>query len=139
MVGKKLGSAAIIGFAVSGMHYTGMWAATFTPARLPPDLSYTIRISSLCTLGIAAVTLVLLGLAVLSCSVDRRFESRSIELRSSEERCRRVFERSLAGMYQATLDGRILDCNEAFTLLLGYSSRTDCLSKSVADLYSDSA
>ncbi|HEY4045917.1 MAG TPA: MHYT domain-containing protein [Acidobacteriaceae bacterium] len=138
VVVKKLGSAAIMGFAVSGMHYTGMWAATFTPTHRTPDLSHTVSLSSLSTLGIAAVTLLLLGLAILSCDVDRRFDGHSVELRSSAEQNRRLFERSLAGMYRATLDGRILDCNDAFALLLGYSSRTECLSNNAADLFIDS-
>ena len=32
----------------------------------------------------------------------------------SEERYRSLFERSLAGVYRTTVDGRILDCNDAF-------------------------
>jgi PAS domain S-box-containing protein len=121
------------------MRYSGMWAASVTPTDSRPDLSHTVSISSLTTLGIAAVTLLLLALAVLSCALDRRFDDRSMALRFSEERYRRVFERSMAGMSRATLDGRILDCNEAFALLLGYSSGTECCSSRVADLYADSA
>lgn len=42
-------------------------------------------------------------------------------LRESEARYRLLFERNLAGVYVAGLDGRILDCNEAFAKIFGYS------------------
>src|SRR5438105_10461837 len=75
VVGRKLGSAALMGAAISAMHYTGMAAARFLPSNVSPNLSHTINISSLGTLGIFVVTLILLGLAILTCAVDRRFSA----------------------------------------------------------------
>lgn len=43
-------------------------------------------------------------------------------LRASEQRYRLLFERNLAGVYRTTLDGRILDCNEAFARMFGFDS-----------------
>ncbi len=43
-------------------------------------------------------------------------------LRASERRYRLLFERNLAGVYSITLDGRILDLNEAGALMFGYTS-----------------
>ena len=77
---QKLGSAAFMGAAVSGMHYTGMAAASFTPSSAPPNFSHSVSISSLGTLGVAAVTLILLGLAILACAVDRRFDAQALQL-----------------------------------------------------------
>jgi hypothetical protein len=48
-----------------------MAAATFIPAAPALDQSHAVSISSLGTLGIAAATLQVLGLAVLSSLVDR--------------------------------------------------------------------
>ncbi len=56
-------------------------------------------------------------------------------LRASEERYRELFERNLAAVYRSTLDGRILDCNEAFADLLGCGSRSEALSRSAAEYY----
>ena len=39
-----------------------------------------------------------------------------------EERYRRVFERNLTGLYIATADGHIIDCNETCAQILGYPS-----------------
>jgi diguanylate cyclase (GGDEF)-like protein/PAS domain S-box-containing protein len=56
-------------------------------------------------------------------------------LRASEERYRLLFERNLAGVFRSTLDGRILECNEAFARILGYATAEEVLSRSAWDLY----
>jgi diguanylate cyclase (GGDEF)-like protein/PAS domain S-box-containing protein len=58
-------------------------------------------------------------------------------LRSSEKRYRLLFERNLAGVYRATLDGRLLECNDAFAHILGYASREDVLRLTAWDLFFD--
>ncbi len=86
MVWQKLGSAALMGAAISGMHYTGMSAATFLPSASSPNLLLTVSVSSLSTLGISFVTLVVLGLAVLTCEVGRRFDAQHLELALAQTR-----------------------------------------------------
>lgn len=44
------------------------------------------------------------------------------ELIKSEQRYRTLFQRNLAGIYQSTTDGEIIDCNNAFCEMLGYGS-----------------
>src|SRR6202166_4114407 len=70
-VPRRLGSATVMGLAVSGMHYTGMAAASFIPAS-PPDLSHAVSISPFANNGIAIVTLIVLVAAMVTSSVDRR-------------------------------------------------------------------
>lgn len=41
---------------------------------------------------------------------------------NSERRYRTLFQRNLAGIYQSTADGKIIDCNNAFSKMLGYGS-----------------
>jgi two-component system cell cycle sensor histidine kinase/response regulator CckA len=60
------------------------------------------------------------------------------ELRASEERYRLLFERNLAGVYRRTLDGVLLDCNDAFARMLGYASREEALALGTSDYYFDS-
>jgi two-component system cell cycle sensor histidine kinase/response regulator CckA len=43
-------------------------------------------------------------------------------LRASERRYRLLFEKNLAGILRTTLEGRVLECNEAFARMLGYRS-----------------
>jgi diguanylate cyclase (GGDEF)-like protein/PAS domain S-box-containing protein len=56
-------------------------------------------------------------------------------LRKSERRYRQLFERNLAGVYRTTLDGVVLDCNEAFAKSLGYQSVEEIKSHRSQDFY----
>ena len=56
-------------------------------------------------------------------------------LRSSEKQHRLLFERNLAGVYRNTIDGRILDCNDAMAGILGFASREELMAHSARDLY----
>src|SRR6201993_4550043 len=69
---EKLAGAVVMGAAIPVMHYTGMAAASFTSSDMPVDLSHAVSISTLGTAGIAAVTFIVLGLALLTSSMDRR-------------------------------------------------------------------
>ena len=60
-------------------------------------------------------------------------------LRASEGRYRRLFERNLAGVFRSTLDGRILDCNEALAHIFGYERPEELMGRPAADLYIDPA
>ncbi|MFL6248831.1 MAG: EAL domain-containing protein [Thermoanaerobaculia bacterium] len=56
-------------------------------------------------------------------------------LRASEQRHRLLFERNLAGVYHNTLDGRMIDCNDALPQMLGYDSKEEFLALNARDLY----
>jgi PAS domain S-box-containing protein len=126
---RRVAGAIALGAAIPLMHYTGMAAANFTPSSNAVDLSDAVSISTLGTAGIVAVTLIVLGLALLTSWVDRRFVAQTLELHQSNERYRKLFERSLAGVYRVDLDGWILDCNDACSRILGYGSRKEHLSQ----------
>src|SRR6266436_4831301 len=81
--GKSAG-AVLMGTAIPVMHYTGMAAASFTPSSMPSDLSRAISISTLGTIGIAAVTWIVLGLALLTSWLDRRFAAEKLELQEEK-------------------------------------------------------
>src|ERR1700681_2051016 len=81
---EKLAGAVVMGAAIPVMHYTGMAAASFTPSGMPADLSHAVSISTLGTAGIAAVTFVVLGLALLTSWVDRRFAAQTLELQEEK-------------------------------------------------------
>ena len=57
--------------------------------------------------------------------------------RTSEARYRHHFERSLAGVYRATRDGRLLDCNAALARMLGFATREEARGSNLRDFYAD--
>jgi PAS domain S-box-containing protein len=77
---KKLAGAVVMGAAIPVMHYTGMAAASFTSSGMLADLSHAVSISALGIAGIVAVTFIVLGLALLTSWVDRRFAAQIFEL-----------------------------------------------------------
>ena len=81
---EKLAGAIVMGAAIPVMHYTGMAAASFTPTGMPMDLSHAVNISTLGTAGIAAVTFTVLGLALLTSWVDRRFATLTLEVQEKK-------------------------------------------------------
>src|SRR5258706_14352186 len=81
---RKIAGAVVMGAAIPVMHYTGMAAAHFTPSAMPADLSRAISISTLGTANIAAVTFIVLGLALLTSWVDKRFAAQSLELQEEK-------------------------------------------------------
>ncbi|HEY3618114.1 MAG TPA: PAS domain S-box protein [Candidatus Sulfotelmatobacter sp.] len=81
---ERLAGAAVMGVGISVMHYTGMTAASFMPSFMPADLSRAVSISTLGTAGIAAVTFIVLGLALLTSWMDRRFAAQTLELQEKK-------------------------------------------------------
>jgi NO-binding membrane sensor protein with MHYT domain/signal transduction histidine kinase len=81
---EKTAGAVVMGAAIPVMHYTGMAAASFTPSGMPADLSHAVSVSTLGIAGIAAVTFTVLGLALLTSWVDRRFAVRTLELQEKK-------------------------------------------------------
>ena len=60
-------------------------------------------------------------------------------LRASEKRYRLLFEKNLAGIIRTTLQGRILECNEAYARMLGYESSAELLTVNVQEMYQEAA
>src|SRR3984893_15212357 len=89
---RRLGSATVMGVAISAMHYTGMAAANFFPAP-PPDLSHALSMSPLANNGIAIVSFIVILAAITTSSVDRRTGAEVQRLNQDLER--RVPERTL--------------------------------------------
>jgi PAS domain S-box-containing protein len=56
-------------------------------------------------------------------------------LRESENRYKELFHQSLAGVYRSTLDGSIIECNEAFAAIMGFTSPEDLKHVPAGQLY----
>jgi NO-binding membrane sensor protein with MHYT domain/anti-sigma regulatory factor (Ser/Thr protein kinase) len=82
----KMQCALVMGAAIPVMHYTGMAAASFTASpSVHGNRSHAISVSSLSVAGITIVTLMVLGLVLLTSLADRRFSLQAMELQLKDE------------------------------------------------------
>jgi two-component system, sensor histidine kinase and response regulator len=84
--GWKAVCAVIMGSAIPVMHYTGMAAARFMPSSEMPDISHSVTTSSLGFAGVSAVTMLVLGVTIITAAMDRRLSEQRVELDASERR-----------------------------------------------------
>src|SRR6202041_1931360 len=119
-VRRGLPGAVLTTFAISvGM----MFAAWITQAHR----------GSLPRLQLAMLALGLTGLCLGAVVTERkRVES---TVRKSERRYRLLFERNLAGVFRATVAGRVLEYNQAAACMFGSDSPEEVLDLQAANLY----
>ncbi|HEX6710471.1 MAG TPA: PAS domain S-box protein [Rubrobacter sp.] len=95
----KGGSALVMGAAIVGMHYTGIAAATFMHAGQRPVPADDLHGSAL-GFGVGIFTLVILGLALISALIDRRFSTQAAQLEDSEARYARIVANAPGMVYR---------------------------------------
>ncbi|HXA76515.1 MAG TPA: MHYT domain-containing protein [Candidatus Acidoferrales bacterium] len=126
---QKIASAVLMGAAIPVMHYTGMAAASFTFTGEAPDLSHAVSVSSLGITGITIVTFMVLGLAVLTSLIDRRFSV----LESSEERLRLIINTAMDAVITMNAEGLITNWNSEAEKTFGWSSQ-EALGRRLSEL-----
>src|SRR6266404_7557073 len=119
---RKAANSIVMGVAIPVMHYTGMAAARFTPSAVIPDTSHAVSTSTLSIAGVSAVTLLVLGVAVLTSAVGRRFSAQTFKLREHEKRVLAITQTAPDAIVSADSDGRITYFNPAAERIFGYSS-----------------
>jgi PAS domain S-box-containing protein len=89
---RKGASAAVMGLAIAGMHYTAMAAVTFAPLDTTPQhaLGHLLATPILAT-SVIVTAFVILGMAVFSATIDR-WSRMHAAVRESEERFRLLVE-----------------------------------------------
>jgi two-component system, sensor histidine kinase and response regulator len=111
-------SAIVMGTAIPAMHYTGMAAVTFEPELSAPNLTHAADIS---VLSITAVTFLVLGLALLTSAIDRRFAAQARQLQISEQRLRQTVESAQVILWCRNITtSRFTFVNAKAEALLGY-------------------
>jgi len=117
----KATSAVVMGCGIPVMHYTGMAAARFTPSTVIPDTSHAVSTSILSIAGVSAVTLLVLGVAVLTSAVGRRFSAQTFQLREHEKRVLAITQTAPDAIISADSTGHITYFNPAAERIFGYS------------------
>ncbi len=80
----KLGSAAVMGLAISGMHYTGMAAARFAPGSICLAVTSGGINSTTLAIGIGSVSLLIMSFTLIVSALDASFSKRIALLARSD-------------------------------------------------------
>jgi PAS domain S-box-containing protein len=130
----KAGAAIAMGLAISGMHYAGMRAASFSATTTADHAHGTASFGQTnLALIVAATTLFILFLAMLAAMFDRRFAElaakEAMALRRSEEQFRALYRRTPLPLHALDAQGNIEEVSDAWLDLLGYG-RTEVVGQS---------
>ena len=109
----KLGSACLMGAAIVGMHYTGMAAATFVHDHTSHMLPALGTNNMILGIALSVATLTILGFALISSIVDRRFSTQAATFES-------LFFNSTDAIFALDLSGMLHRTNPAAEQLAGY-------------------
>lgn len=108
------------------------------PGSKPPRIEYRVRAQDGTLRYFEAISTNLLhdpsvgGIVVNARDVTERKQAEE-EIRRAEEKYRGIFENAVEGIYQVTVEGRMLTANPAMARILGYESPED-LTGSVTDV-----
>ncbi|GAB1544139.1 hypothetical protein NUACC21_68150 [Scytonema sp. NUACC21] len=83
----KIVSAIAMGIAISGTHYTGMAAVSFTPTKVVQTVAMTEEIDASYTLlgiGIGLATFIILGFTLLTSLVDKHLMTQTMLLKQQQ-------------------------------------------------------
>jgi PAS domain S-box-containing protein len=124
----KLGAAIVMGFAIAGMHYTGMAAASFIPTGIEPqDFMKDIDATSL-AIGIAIIVTLIQGFSFIAVLMDRQIKIERIY--------RIISDNIMDGVITISSKGLIEEFNPAAQKIFGYAA-VEVVGKNVSMLMPD--
>jgi len=121
----KLRTSALMGLALTAMHYAGMAAASFVSlgSQARAD-ARAIEISRLAVAGIVSVTLIILASAIVTSWLDRRLRRQAAELERSQKQLQAIFENMTEGIVVIDRDRNIVQSNEVAARILALPRRS---------------
>ena len=113
----RIGAAPVMGFAVSGMHYTAMAAVYFFPVLggLPPETA--LNPTLLGTL-VGMATALILALTIFVVIVDTRLKAAAHSVRTSRARMIQAIESISEGFSLFDAEDRLVLCNSRYQEML---------------------
>ncbi|GMA56914.1 diguanylate cyclase/phosphodiesterase [Alicyclobacillus sacchari] len=113
----KVICALVMGVAVAGMHYTGMWATIFRVPQVMPHMNMSTHGPLAIVVGIFGVMVLLLAIA--TSVLDRRLEADRIRIQSADERFRSLYMHHSDAIFTFDTKGNCLDMNPQARRLIG--------------------
>ena len=137
--GQMLVASILMGLAIAGMHYTGMFAATFVHGEGSAIHAENLLVSSGLAVAVLMTTLLILGVALIGSIAQRVLsQNRKLadeDLNRSEEKFRALVDAVKDyAIFMLDPNGRISSWNVGAQRITGYSGK-ESLGKFVSLLY----
>jgi PAS domain S-box len=125
---QRVFAAAVLAFAIVGMHYTAMYGVRVLPGPVS-NVGFGGMDSMVLAVAVAAGTLFILLLALIAAISDRRFEAVAVrEASRSEQQLRAILDHLPLGVFvAASPSGEIRFANREAVRLLGSSLEGEAL------------
>ena len=114
----KLQSAAVMGFAVSGMHYTAMAATYFFPGDEVLGTGGQALDPGSLALWVSLASVLVTSLAIFITVVDSRLQKMARDEAVSRSRMREAIESISDGFSLFDMDDRLVECNQRYRELM---------------------
>ncbi|TYS08305.1 EAL domain-containing protein [Bacillus subtilis] len=108
----KVISSIVMGIGISGMHYTGMLAATFRLDTDPPGSHMEIHTFNW-SIFVALIIFCIQTLLLFSSHADRKFIKQSERIKDNEQRFQSLIVHNIDAIFILSLEGKIISSNHA--------------------------
>jgi signal transduction histidine kinase/NO-binding membrane sensor protein with MHYT domain len=114
----QLGAALVMGFAISGMHYTGMAATYFVPGELTSEEVKHVLEPGALAFWVSFASVLITSLALFTTVVDRRLQQAAREEAVSRSHMREAIESISDGFSLYDMKDHLVECNERYRELM---------------------
>jgi PAS domain S-box-containing protein len=120
---RKLGASLLVGVAIPGTHYTSMAATSFDLSSTAASATQGVAISCLATTMIVVSTFLILGLAISTSLLDRRYSAQASALQAAtthyQQFLRQVIDTNPHLIFVKDWDGKYVLANAAVAEIYG--------------------
>lgn len=119
-LGAKIGAALVLGFAVSGMHYSGMAATYFFAGDGAPAGTASALNTPALVFWVSFTSVLIASLAIFITIVDRRIQQATFEEAVSRFRMREAIESIPDGFCLFDTEDRLVECNQRYREIMNF-------------------
>ncbi|MBL1263229.1 sensor histidine kinase [Methylomicrobium sp. RS1] len=119
-LGAKIGAALVMGFAVSGMHYSGMAATYFFAGDGTPAETTSALNTAALVFWVSFTSVLIASLAIFITIVDRRIQQATFEEAVSRFRMREAIESIPDGFCLFDTEDRLVECNQRYREIMNF-------------------
>lgn len=123
---SKEPAALLLGLTIAGAFYCILGGVTMGSSYVVAEPGAALSAPILTAAAVGAALVSIFGSAAVTAAADRKVFLRALTMKIEEKTSKsveQIMPASQTGMYQVSLDGRILDVDEACARLWGYESR----------------